>query len=434
MQTAAETIERVKQAPPHGGRVAANMAIAAKLADYADMLDQQGADGFRARAYRHAADVVATLERPVADILVESGRDGLIALPGIGKTIAGAIAEMAATGRWSQLERLRGELVPEALFRTLPGIGPMLAHQLAEEAGLETLEDLENALHFGRLGVKGFGARRRAMMAATLAERLGRPPPAMLLERRPHVSRQGSGRPIALDRAQALQPRGQGLAAGDACAPRRLAFHRAFLQYEACPPARQDTRLGGDLFPPRRPAGGALHGGHRSARPSRRTARGARPRRRIEAGDHNTMTRISNQSFGEEPELAITPEKACFIIMKAREFDAKEEDSDPDSGSNASDDNDLDVLEDTPDDPSLEELKSLISQLTIDEQIDLVALSWLGRDEYPDDWSEVRAQAAEAHNRHTADYLLGDPLLADHLAEGMSMLGLDCAEYEMDHL
>ena len=146
------------------------------------------------------------------------------------------------------------------------------------------------------------------------------------------------------------------------------------------------------------------------------------------------MTKISSQSFGDEPELAIAPEKACFIIMKAREFDAKEEASDPDSGSNATDDRDLDVLEDTADDPVVEELRSLIGNLSVDEQVDLVAISWLGREEYPDEWDEVRAAAAEAHNRRTADYLLGDPLLADHLAEGMSMLGLDCAQYDMEHL
>ncbi|HXV30563.1 MAG TPA: DNA-binding protein, partial [Sinorhizobium sp.] len=102
-------------------------------------------------------------------------REGLVALPAIGRAIAGAIAEMVATGRWSQLERLRGELTPEALFRSIPGIGERLAHTLAEDGRLESLEDLEHAIHFGDLAVKGIGPRRKRMIAAAIAERLGRP-------------------------------------------------------------------------------------------------------------------------------------------------------------------------------------------------------------------------------------------------------------------
>jgi hypothetical protein len=152
-----------------------NVAIAAKLRDYADMLDQQGADGFRAKAYRRAGEVVSALERSVADILIQEGRNGLDALPTIGKGISAAIAEMVATGRWSQLERLRGEMAPETLFQTIPGIGPNLARRLADDAQLETLEELENALLRGGINVKGFGERRRKMIESALSERLGRP-------------------------------------------------------------------------------------------------------------------------------------------------------------------------------------------------------------------------------------------------------------------
>ncbi|TWI34088.1 nucleotidyltransferase family protein [Mesorhizobium tianshanense] len=171
-----------------------NIGVAAKLRDFADLLDSQGADGFRARAYRSAADVVAKLERPLGEILAKDGRDGLVALPAIGTGIAGAIAEIIATGRWSQLERLRGEMEPEALFRSIPGIGPQYAHRLAEDAQFESLEDLEAALHSGELRIKGIGHRRKEMLAATLAERLGRvrlrtthqpqplPPVSMLLD------------------------------------------------------------------------------------------------------------------------------------------------------------------------------------------------------------------------------------------------------------
>jgi hypothetical protein len=124
-----------------------------------------------------------------------------------------------------------------------------------------------------------------------------------------------------------------------------------------------------------------------------------------------------------------------FIIVKAREFDAKDEVTDPDSGSNPSDDGDAAVLEDHTDDPVVEELTSFIDSLSEDERIDLVALMWLGRDDYSaSDWSEVRAEASRAHNEHTAGYLLGTPLLGDFLEEGLSVLGRSCEEFETGRL
>lgn len=154
-----------------------NRWIAGRLDDFATLLELQGDDHFRPRAYRRAAATVAALSMPVDAILESEGRDGLVSLPTIGPGIAAAIAEMIASGRWQQLDRLRGELTPEALFQTLPGIGPELARRLGEDAQLESLEDLEAALHLGRLDIPGLGPRRRAMLVASLAERLGRPLP-----------------------------------------------------------------------------------------------------------------------------------------------------------------------------------------------------------------------------------------------------------------
>lgn len=137
----------------------------------------------------------------------------------------------------------------------------------------------------------------------------------------------------------------------------------------------------------------------------------------------------------EAPELAIPLETVCFIIMKAREFDVKEAVTEPDPGSNPTDDSAAAVLQDHEDDPVQEELTSLISDLSVDEQIDLVTLMWLGREDYQaGDWAGVRQQAAEAHNEHTAGYLCGNPLLADHLAAGLDVIGLSCADYESEHL
>ncbi len=140
-------------------------------------------------------------------------------------------------------------------------------------------------------------------------------------------------------------------------------------------------------------------------------------------------------SEDEKVELNISPEKVCFLIIKAREFDAKEGPNESDPGSNPSDDKEASVLEDQPDDPVVEEITSLIDSLSMDEQIDLVALTWLGREDYSaDDWLTVREEAARAYNNRTAAYLLGIPQLGDFLEEGLSTLGYSCEEFEMERL
>ena len=172
-------------------RAADNAVFAASLREYADLLTQQEADGFRVAAYRRAADEIAGLAEPVADILAKRGREGLMALPGVGQGIAAALAEMATTGRWSQLDRVRGSLEPEKLFRTIPGLGAELARRLSEELHVESLEALEQAAHDGRLeALDGFGPRRAQMIRVALAERLGRPRLRRLrqAERRPPVA------------------------------------------------------------------------------------------------------------------------------------------------------------------------------------------------------------------------------------------------------
>lgn len=103
----------------------------------------------------------------------------------------------------------------------------------------------------------------------------------------------------------------------------------------------------------------------------------------------------SNQTEPDEiysDALTITPEQVCFIIIKAREFDVKDSDSELESGSNASDDQMISVLEDRRDDPVQQELASFIETMTEDEQIDLVALAWLGRDDDNtiEDWPSIR--------------------------------------------
>ena len=129
------------------------------------------------------------------------------------------------------------------------------------------------------------------------------------------------------------------------------------------------------------------------------------------------------------PELSIAEDKLCFIVEKAREFDVKDEVTDPDDASNPTDDAMIAVLEDHKDDPVVQEITAVIRSMSVDEQIDLVTLAWLGRgDGSLDDWNDLRAEAARAHNNRTASYLLGMPLLPDYLEEGMAQFGLSCEE------
>ena len=160
---------------PSARALADNAVIAANLREYADLLEQQGADGFRIAAYRRAGATLETLDKPVGRILAENGTKGLVALPGIGRSIAAAIVEMIRTGRWTQLRRLRGTLDPESLFQTLPGVGPDLAARMHDELHADSLEALEIAAWDGRLEqVPGIRHRRLAMLRASLAERLGK--------------------------------------------------------------------------------------------------------------------------------------------------------------------------------------------------------------------------------------------------------------------
>ena len=135
------------------------------------------------------------------------------------------------------------------------------------------------------------------------------------------------------------------------------------------------------------------------------------------------------------PTLNISSESVCFIIVKAREFDVQDVVTDPNSGSNAADDRMTSVLEAHSDDASLQELRAFIAALCEAEQTDLVALMWLGRgDGTLEDWIDLRGEAERQHNNRTAAYLLGEPLLADHLEEGLSQFGFSCAEFEIDRL
>lgn len=131
------------------------------------------------------------------------------------------------------------------------------------------------------------------------------------------------------------------------------------------------------------------------------------------------------------PALTISPEKVCYVIMRAREFEVQ--DVATDSNDDA-DETSWSALDARRDDPTYRELKAFIRSLNQDEQVDLVALTWLGRgDGSLDDWDDLRAEAARAHNKRTADYLLSKPMLPDHLEDALDQFGCSCDDYDLGH-
>ena len=127
----------------------------------------------------------------------------------------------------------------------------------------------------------------------------------------------------------------------------------------------------------------------------------------------------------------LSPEKVCFILIKAREFEAQEEVGEPDPGSNPIDEGFRGTLEAYADDPTYDEIKSFIDALNDDEQAELVALAWLGREDYTiEDWNQAVKDAADRHSGATSAYLLGMPMLPDYLEMGLSQFGMSCDEFE----
>jgi hypothetical protein len=121
--------------------------------------------------------------------------------------------------------------------------------------------------------------------------------------------------------------------------------------------------------------------------------------------------------------LTINREKVVQLIDQARMFDAKEELSDPESGSNSTDDGMVDILEDIAGDATYDELMEFVRGLDEDEQVELVALAWVGRGTYDvSEWSAAVTEARRAHNKRTAEYLTSLPKLGDYLEEGLSAI------------
>ena len=132
--------------------------------------------------------------------------------------------------------------------------------------------------------------------------------------------------------------------------------------------------------------------------------------------------------MSDRPELNVNPEIVCNIIAHAREFQAKEGVVIPEETNELSEDFDyLQVLADHTNDLNFQELKAFINDLEPDQQMTLVALMYLGREDYNiDEWEECLAVAHDGWTNHTAEYLLSRPQVAEFLTAGLAEFGYDC--------
>jgi Protein of unknown function (DUF3775) len=133
--------------------------------------------------------------------------------------------------------------------------------------------------------------------------------------------------------------------------------------------------------------------------------------------------------------IDIAPEKVAHVIIKAREYDVKvgSWDDTPEEGD--AEENPDAILEDFSNDPTRAELSGFIDRLNFDEQANLVALAWIGRGTFEkEEFEEAVETARRERINATSSYLLGMPLLADYLEEGLEKMGFSVDEIESDVL
>lgn len=150
-----------------------NAEIAALFDQAAELLEIEGENPFRIRAYRRAARIVEALPKSAAAML-RAGED-LSELPGIGADLAGKIAAIVETGKFDLLESLKRELPGElGDIMAIPGLGPKRVKTLFDKLGVRTLEDLRRAAQKGRLQeLRGFGAKLEQSILAALGKPAG---------------------------------------------------------------------------------------------------------------------------------------------------------------------------------------------------------------------------------------------------------------------
>ena len=154
-----------------------NSAIAALLEEYADLLELQGANSFRVRAYRNASRSLEAVPGPIADI-VSQAPESLTAIPGIGKDLAEKIVVIVEQGSFPALDELRAQFPPDVLLMLkIPGLGPKKVAALIDQLQITSLADLQAAAEAHRIStLKGFGAKteQSILEGLTLLTTVGR--------------------------------------------------------------------------------------------------------------------------------------------------------------------------------------------------------------------------------------------------------------------
>ena len=138
-----------------------NESIARRFYRLAALMDIRGDDPFRLRSYRNAAEALETWPIPLEKIAAEEGLAGLLAIPGVGKAIAGKIVELLDRGTFDAWERIIAE-TPESVLDLLeiPGIGPKTAALLHQKFKVSSLEALKKFVAGGGLDlVDGIGPK-----------------------------------------------------------------------------------------------------------------------------------------------------------------------------------------------------------------------------------------------------------------------------------
>lgn len=146
-----------------------NDLMASQFELLADLLEIQGANPFRIRAYRNAARTISSAAESLTDLVATGGDPGQFA--GIGKDLARQIAEIAQTGHLSSLEELRKQIPTGVLdMLRIPGVGPKKVSVFFNELGLKSLADLKAACESGRLSkLKGFGKKTEDSILQNIA-------------------------------------------------------------------------------------------------------------------------------------------------------------------------------------------------------------------------------------------------------------------------
>jgi Helix-hairpin-helix domain len=137
-----------------------NDTLAKRLLEYAAVLESNGENLYRVRAYRKAASAVKMHPRPLSELLAEGGRQALVAIPGLGEHLAYTLEGLIRTGQFRTMGADEVPTDPRERLTSLPGVGPRLAVRMRDELGITTVDEAERAARDGQLRKVGVGPKR----------------------------------------------------------------------------------------------------------------------------------------------------------------------------------------------------------------------------------------------------------------------------------